>query len=107
SWAFRRRYPRAVAEPIIADRYWSKAGAAAVRSLPATRFRERILAYGGPILVINGDLDVVFRLGARSFLRGVPKVTRRTLRWTSHLSPIDRPAAFADAVARFADRLSS
>ncbi|MBI2776129.1 MAG: alpha/beta fold hydrolase [Chloroflexi bacterium] len=105
SWLFRRRYPPEVAEPIIADRYWSKAGAEAVRSLPATRFRERLLAYAGPILVINGDLDVVFRIGARSFLRGVPNVTRRTLRWTTHLSPIDRPAAFAAAVARFADRL--
>jgi len=29
---------------------------------PALSFRERLLAYGGPILVINGDLDLVFRL---------------------------------------------
>ena len=69
------------------------------------RFRDRLLAYGGPVLVINGDLDLVFRLGERSFLRDVPNVTRRTLPRTTHLSSLDRPDAFAAAVRRFIERL--
>jgi pimeloyl-ACP methyl ester carboxylesterase len=105
TWLFRRRYPPEIAEPIVEAGYWSRGGAAAVRTLPETRFRDRLLAYGGPILVINGDLDIVFRLGERSFLRGVPNVTRQVLRWTTHLSPLDRPDAFAAAVRRFAERL--
>jgi pimeloyl-ACP methyl ester carboxylesterase len=105
TWFFRWRYPAEIVEPIVAGGYWSRAGAAAVRVLPSVRFRERLLAYGGPVLVINGDLDIVFRLGERNFLRGVPNVTRRILRWTTHLSPLDRPEAFAAAVRRFVDRL--
>jgi pimeloyl-ACP methyl ester carboxylesterase len=105
SWFFRRRYPAEIAEPLVAGGYWSRNGAAAVRTLLRVRFHDRLLAYGGPILVINGDLDLVFRLGERSFLRGVPHVTRRTLRWTTHHAPLDRPDAFADAVRRFAEQL--
>jgi pimeloyl-ACP methyl ester carboxylesterase len=105
TWFFRWRYSAEIVEPIVASGYWSRAGAAAVRVLPSVRFRERLLAYGGPVLVINGDLDIIFRLGERYFLRGVPKVSRRVLRWTTHLSPLDRPDAFADAVRRFMERL--
>jgi len=105
AWFFRHRYPAEIAEPIVADGNWARGGAAAVRTLPRSRFRERLLAYGGPILVINGDLDLVFRLGERSFLRGIPNVSRRVLRWTTHLSPLDRPDEFAAAVRAFADRL--
>ena len=105
TWFFRRRYPPEIAEPIVAGGYWSRGGAAAVRTLPRSRFRERLLAYGGPLLVINGDLDLVFRLGERSFLRGVPNVTRMVLPWTTHLSPLDRPDAFARAIRKFEERL--
>ena len=105
SWYFRRRFPAEIAEPIIEGGYWSRSGAAAVSALPQTRFRDHLLAYGGPVLVINGDLDLVFRLGERSFLRDVPNVTRCTLGWTTHLAPLDRPDAFARALRRFVERL--
>lgn len=105
TWFFRHRYPPEIADPIVAGGYWSRGGSAAVRTLPRTRFRDRLLAYGGPILVINGDLDFVFRLGERSFIRGVPNVTRLTLHWTTHLSPLDRPGVFAAATRRFIERL--
>ncbi|MEW5992516.1 MAG: alpha/beta fold hydrolase [Chloroflexota bacterium] len=105
AWFFRHRYPAEIAEPILAAGNFARGGAAAVRTLPRSRFRERLLAYGGPILVINGDLDLVFRLGEGSFLRGVPHVSRRVLRWTTHLSPLDRPGDFAAAVRGFAERL--
>ncbi len=105
TWLFRRRYPAEIAEPIAASGYWSRGGAVAVRTLSRTRFRERLEAYGGPILVINGGLDFVFRMGERSFLRGIPNVASEVLPWTAHLSPLDDPAAFAASVRGFADRL--
>jgi len=104
-WIFRRRYPPEVAEPLIAGGYWSVGGSAGVRTLVQGRFRDRLVAFGGPILVINGELDLVFRIGERSFLRGLPNVERRTFRLSTHLSPLDRPADFADAVRTFAERL--
>ena len=105
TWFFRRRYPVEVAEPIVAGGYWSSGGAAAVRMLTSVHFRDLLLAYGGPIFAINGEFDLVFRLGARSYLRGVPNVRRLTLRGTTHLTPMDRPDAFAAAVRRFVERL--
>jgi pimeloyl-ACP methyl ester carboxylesterase len=105
TWFFRHRYPPEIAEPIVAGGYWSRGGASAVRALGRTNFRHRLLAYGGPILVINGDLDLVFRLGESSFLEGVPHVSRRVLSWTTHLSPLDRPDAFAAAIRAFEGRL--
>jgi pimeloyl-ACP methyl ester carboxylesterase len=105
TWLFRHRYPPEIAEPLVAGGYWSRNGAAAVGTLQGVRFHERLLAYGGAILVINGDLDLVFRLGERSFLRGVPNVTRRIFGWTTHHAPLDRPDAFAEAVRRFVERL--
>ncbi len=105
SWFFRRRFPPEVAEPIIAAGYWTAGGATAVQAITRMTFRDRLLAYGGPILAINGDLDVLFRLGERAFLRGIPNVTRRTMRWTTHLSPLDRPALFAAHVRSFVERV--
>ena len=105
TWFFRRRYPSEIAGPLIAGGYSSRGGATAVRSIVSLGFRDALLAYGGPILVINGDLDLVFRLGERRFLRGVPNVTRRVLPWTTHLSPLDRPEAFAAEIRSFILRL--
>ncbi len=105
SWLFRHRYPADIAEPIIAAGFWTSGGAAAVRSLTETTFRDRLAAFGGPILVINGGLDVVFRLGERDFLRGIPNVSRRVLPLAAHLTPLDSPDAFAAAVRSFAEWL--
>ena len=102
SWLFRRRYPADLAEPIIAAGYWSRGGAEAVRSLTETTFHDRLEAFGGPTLVINGGLDVVFRLGERSFLQGIPNVSKRVLPLAAHLTPLDSPDAFAAAVRTFA-----
>lgn len=107
TWAFRRRYPPEIADPIVAAGYWSHGGAVAVRSLTKTRFHDRLRAYGGPTLVINGGLDVVFRLGERSFLRGIPNVSRRVLPLSGHLTPLDLPDAFASAVRAFVERLET
>lgn len=104
-WLFRRRYPPAIAEPIVAAGDWSRGGAAAVRVLTTARFHDRLVAFGGPILVINGGLDVIFRMGERTFLRDVPHVTRRVLPLASHLTPLDDPKAFSRAVADFLEAL--
>ena len=80
---------------------WMEGGSRGVSTLAGRGFRKMLLAYGGPILAINGDLDLVFRFGERRFLRGVPRVTTRRLRWTTHLSNLDRPEEFTAAVRSF------
>ena len=65
---FRRRYGPVLAAAITAGGHFAKGGSQAVRHLARGRFRDRLLAYGGPILVINGTMDLVFRIGAGRFL---------------------------------------
>jgi pimeloyl-ACP methyl ester carboxylesterase len=98
---FRRRYGPAVAAAITAGGHFAKGGGHAVRHLARGRFRDRLLAYGGPILVINGSMDLVFRIGAGRFLAGVPGVTNRMIPRAGHLSNVDKPEAFTALVEEF------
>jgi pimeloyl-ACP methyl ester carboxylesterase len=98
---FRRRYGPVVTAAILAGGHFVKGGAQGVRGLVGGRFRDRLLAYGGPILVINGSLDLFFRVGAGRFLAGVPGVTQRTIPNAGHLSNVDAPEVFTALVEDF------
>lgn len=102
AWFFRRRYPAAIAEPIIAGGFWSHGGAAAVRALVGERFIPRLAAYPGPSVIVNGELDVVFRPGARAFAAAAQDTRRVRIRGASHLANLDRPATFSELVRGFA-----
>ncbi len=102
AWYFRRRYPAAIAEPIVAGGFWQRGGAEALRTLVGQRFLPRLAAYPGPTLLINGELDLPFRLFAPTFARTAQDARRVRLAGASHLANLDRPAAFSEAVRRFA-----
>ena len=69
------------------------------------RFRPRLAAYPGPSLILNGEYDLPFRLFASSFAAVAQDVRRVRLAGATHLSNLDRPAAFSLAVRRFAGSL--
>jgi pimeloyl-ACP methyl ester carboxylesterase len=98
---FRRRYGPIVTTAITAGGHFARGGARAVQRIAGTPFRERLVAYGGPILVINGTLDLVFRIGAGRFLAGVPGVTSRVIPRAGHLSNVDQPEVFTGLVEEF------
>ena len=104
-WFFRTRYPAAIADPIIRSGFHSVGGSAALRALVGERFAPRLAAYPGPVLILNGELDVLFRLGARRFAGGARNVRRVRLRGATHLANLDRPVAFTAAVRTFVDGL--
>ena len=81
-------------------------GGKAVLHLAGGRFKERLLAYGGPILVINGSLDLVFRIGAGRFLSGVPRVSHHTIPRAGHLSNVDKPQVFTRLIEEFIGSLA-
>jgi pimeloyl-ACP methyl ester carboxylesterase len=103
---FRRRYGPGVAMAITAGGHFAKGGSQAVRHLIGGRFRDKLKAYGGPILVINGSMDLVFRIGAGRFLAGVPGVTNVMIPRAGHLSNVDRPEAFTGLLERFIETLA-
>jgi pimeloyl-ACP methyl ester carboxylesterase len=105
-WFFRTRYPPAIADPIIDSGFHSAGGSAALRALVGQRFAPRLAAYPGPVLILNGQLDVLFRFGARAFLEGARDVRRVRIQGATHLANLDRPAAFTAAVRRFVDGLA-
>ncbi len=102
---FRTRYAPSIARPIIEAGFWSRGGAVALRALSGERFRPRLAAYEGPTMILNGELDPLFRLGAGPFAEVARDVRRVRLRGATHLANLDRPAAFGIAIRRFADGL--
>ena len=102
---FRRRYGPVLGGAITAGGHFAKGGSAAVRRLVGGKFREKLRAYGGPILVINGSFDFVFRIGAGRFLRDVPGVTNRMIPRAGHLSNVDAPDAFTSLIEEFIETL--
>lgn len=103
---FRRRYGTPLATAITAGGHFAKGGGRAVMHLARGRFKDWLLAYGGPILVINGSMDLVFRIGAGRFLAGVPGVRSHTIPRAGHLSNVDKPAAFTALVEEFIESLA-
>lgn len=105
AWFFRFRYPPEIAEPIVAGGFWSTGGASALRALVGERFVPRLAAYPGPTLILNGELDIPFRLSEETFAAAARDVRRVRLAGATHLANLDRPAAFNEAVGRFARSL--
>lgn len=97
---FRRLYGRRVAAELGVG-YDSKAGGSAILQLPGQRFHDRLRAYGGPVLLLNGDRDVIFTAGERRLASGLPNVAIQRVAGAAHLSSVDRPEAFTAAVATF------
>lgn len=102
---FRARFAPAIAEPIIRGGFWSPGGAAALRCLAGHAFRPSLAAYPGPSLILNGALDLPFRLGRNGFAAVAQDTRSVRIAGATHLSNMDRPDAFSDAVRRFADGL--
>jgi pimeloyl-ACP methyl ester carboxylesterase len=104
-WFFRTRFAPAIADPIIAGGFWSVGGAQALRALVGERFAPRLSRYPGPTLIINGDLDLFFRLSAKRFARASRDHRHVRLRGATHLANLDRPGAFNLALRRFVESL--
>jgi pimeloyl-ACP methyl ester carboxylesterase len=105
-WFFRARYPPAIADPIIAGGFHTLGGSTALRTLVGERFRPRLAAYPGPVLLLNGEFDPLFRLGAKAFASEARDVRRVRLAGATHLANLDQPEAFSLAVRRFAEGLA-
>jgi pimeloyl-ACP methyl ester carboxylesterase len=104
---FRLRYGRRVAAQITAGEHFSPGGSQAVRHIVGRGFRARLAAYGGPVLAVNGQWDLPFRVGAARFTRGIPNLRLLTLRGAGHLANVDRPDAFSHLVDEFAASLGA
>ena len=69
------------------------------------RFSDMLAAYPNPVLFVNGEYDVVFRLDERRFLQRVPQSRLRLLRGVAHTAPMRRDTEFAAIVDEFAGKV--
>jgi pimeloyl-ACP methyl ester carboxylesterase len=104
--AFRRRYPASISDPILAGGFWFRAGADAVRSIVGEAFRPRLASYPGPSLLVNGQLDLLFRLTEPAFAAVAADARRLVIPRAGHRSNLDRPRAFSAAIRSFATELT-
>jgi pimeloyl-ACP methyl ester carboxylesterase len=101
----RRLYGRHIVDQVLAGGYFARGGGIGVARLAGGRFRASLQLYGGPILVINGDRDLVFSGTERRFIAGIPRLTTLRLRGASHLSTLDRPEEVAAAIRAFEEAI--
>lgn len=104
-WFFRTRFGSSIAGPIVDRGFWALGGAEALRCLAGHRFRPELAAYPGPSLIVNGSLDVLFRLGQRGFLAAAQDGRVVCIPRAAHLSNLEQPMAFNRVVRRFATEL--
>jgi pimeloyl-ACP methyl ester carboxylesterase len=96
-----RLYPAERIDPVIAGGYYFAPTAAAWREVMA-RCRPSMLEHVRcPVLLLNGQFDQL-RIGARAYLRACPSAREQIVPRAGHLSGLDQPEAFADALLRFA-----
>ena len=102
----RRLYPPERIEPVIAGGYYFAPTPAAWREVMAHCRPSMLHAVECPVLLLNGQFDQ-FRVGTRAFVRACPHARVEIIPRAGHLSNLDQPQAFADAVLRFAAQVAT
>jgi pimeloyl-ACP methyl ester carboxylesterase len=99
------RYGRRIADQLIDGGVHPGGGAIALRAIVGRRYAPRLARYDGPVLLLNGELDVLFRSDAKRFADAARTARRVRLGGAGHLANLDRPAAFDVAIRRFVESL--
>jgi pimeloyl-ACP methyl ester carboxylesterase len=98
----RRTQPSDIAEEIVAAGSYWHASAQAVLQLRGRDFFVSLRAYDGPILVLNGQRDIVHRSSERAFVRAAKNARLATIPGGNHVCNLDRAELFSETVAAFA-----
>ena len=75
---------------------------AALWQIRGRDFIRRLAAFQGPVAIINGERDTMFRLGELSFLAAARDATLQIVPQAGHVANLERPAAYDRALRRFA-----
>lgn len=93
------------AEPLIAPGFYMRGGSQGMREIFGKEFCPRLAAYPGPVLLLNGALDLGFRMHERKFLAASQNGRLEIIPKAFHLANIDQPDAFSSAVRHFAESI--
>lgn len=98
-------YGKKRAKPLIDPGFFMRGGAAGIREVMNRKFVPRLAAYPGPVLLLNGAMDLGFRMHEKRFLAATKQGRLEVIPRAFHIANIDQPEAFSDAVRRFARSL--
>jgi pimeloyl-ACP methyl ester carboxylesterase len=99
---FRVMYPKAIAKVVLDQGLYRKPVAEAILELRDHRFLPKIAAYPEPVLFVNGQYDFVLRSGEKTFVARCKDSRLTIIQKAIHLSSLDQPEAFTEAVHSFA-----
>ncbi len=102
---FRLRYGDDLAREQIEAGFFFDAMQAALWQLRGKDFRRKLKEYPGPVLILNGERDTLFRLGELNFLAAVPDARLQLVRGAGHVANLEEPEAYSRALRRFARSL--
>lgn len=100
-----RLYPPDRIDPVIAGGYYFEPTAAAWAEVMRHCRPAMLSDVRCPVLLLNGQFDQ-FRFGTRPFVAACPQAKVEIVKKAGHLSNLDRPIAFAEALVRFADSVT-
>lgn len=103
---FQLVYPPEKAEPLIAPGFFMRGASQGLREVFGKQFAPRLALYPGPVLLLNGALDLGFRMHEHRFLAAAQHGRLEVIPRAFHIANIDQPEAFSNAVRRFAESLS-
>jgi pimeloyl-ACP methyl ester carboxylesterase len=99
------RYPTKISKQLLAEQiltFGDEGFGDAFEAILGYDFRHRLEEIGCPVLVIQGENDILVPLGdAIEFCERIPNATLLTLADTGHVPMFERPVQFNDALLTF------
>jgi pimeloyl-ACP methyl ester carboxylesterase len=103
--AFEIMYAKEISELLVRPGFFIRGGSQALREVFEKKFRPRLAAFPGPVLLLNGAYDLGFRMHERQFLAAAQQGRLEIIPKAIHLANLDQPEAFANAVRGFAESI--
>ena len=90
------------AEPAPTNGWLFKGGTRALVAALGTTFLPRLASYPGPVLIVNGATDAIFRRAEERFVAAARDARLVVIPGTGHLANEEQPLAFNAAIREFA-----
>jgi pimeloyl-ACP methyl ester carboxylesterase len=98
---FRITLPPRIADVVIPFRFDQRTFELSRRTATGVEYSKRLERYGKPVLIVNGEWDVLFRPDERKYAQAA-SARVVIMRNADHVAPLRRPQEFSAIVRKFA-----
>jgi len=99
---FRARYGDELATEQVEAGFFFHAVQDALRALGGKNFLNKLREYAGPVLILNGERDSLYRIEEVLFLMAARDGMLQIVRGAGHVANLEAPDAYTRALRRFA-----